>query len=113
MTAEIDPKTVRIRELNEALRKERKGGKIFFAGSLSQADLILKAGVYAAVAAAEVPADGDDPYGEADFGKVVVDGDKYLWKIDYYDKAMEYGSEDPSNPDITERVLSIFRAEDY
>lgn len=55
----------------------------------------------------------NDPYQEHDFGKVEVDGEKYFWKIDYYDMKLEYGSEDPSNASLTIRSLTIMRADEY
>jgi hypothetical protein len=56
---------------------------------------------------------GNDPYLERDFGAVTVRGQKYFFKIDYYDANLEYGSEDPSDPNKTRRVLTIMRAEEY
>jgi hypothetical protein len=55
----------------------------------------------------------NDPYGEHDFGKVTLDGSDHFFKIDYYDKDKQYGSEDASNPAITCRVVTIMNAEDY
>lgn len=52
-------------------------------------------------------------WGEHDFGKIVHNNTNYFWKIDYYDNNCEFGSEDPSNPDITTRVLTIMRADEY
>ena len=55
----------------------------------------------------------NDPYGEHDFGSIEHDGNKIFWKIDYYDKALEYGSEDPSDASQTTRVLTLMLAEEY
>jgi hypothetical protein len=56
---------------------------------------------------------GDDPYGERDFGSVVVDGRKIYWKIDYYDANLEFAAPDPTDPRATNRVLTIMLAEEY
>jgi hypothetical protein len=58
-------------------------------------------------------AEENDPYGEHDFGSVEFKGEKYFWKIDYYDESYEYGSEDPSNLVITRRVLTIMHSSEY
>lgn len=56
---------------------------------------------------------GNDVYQEHDFGMIEHSELKYFFKIDYYDTSMEYASDDPSNPDITTRVLTIMRADEY
>ena len=55
----------------------------------------------------------NDPYGEHDFGKVIVEYVSVFWKIDYYDQALEYHSEDAANPNMTIRILTILLAEEY
>ena len=55
----------------------------------------------------------DDPHEEHDFGAFEVDGNKIFFKIDYYDKTLTYYSPDPSDPSVTERVITIMLAEEY
>jgi hypothetical protein len=55
----------------------------------------------------------DDPYAEHDFGSFAHDGNTVFWKIDYYDHTFEFGSEDPADPRITHRVLTVMLAEEY
>jgi len=55
----------------------------------------------------------NDPYGEHDFGSVTVDGNKYFWKIDYYDQELKFHSPDKSDSNVTTRVLTIMLAEEY
>lgn len=55
----------------------------------------------------------DDPYGEHDFGAVNVAGEKFFFTIDYYDLSLQFGSEDPANPEKTARVMTVMRADEY
>ena len=57
--------------------------------------------------------EGNDPYKQHDFSRIEHLGINYFWKIDYYNLDMDAGSDDPSNPDITTRVLTIMRADEY
>ncbi len=54
-----------------------------------------------------------DPHGERAMGKVEVQGRAVWFKIDYYDAAFEYGSDDPANVEQTRRVLTVMFPEDY
>jgi hypothetical protein len=55
----------------------------------------------------------NNPHGERDFGSFTHDGKKVFWKIDYYDRNLDYGSEDPADPAKTRRVLTIMLASEY
>lgn len=55
----------------------------------------------------------NDPYGEHDFGAVELQGERYFWKIDYYDGSLTYGSHDPADTELTVRVLTIMHASEY
>lgn len=56
---------------------------------------------------------GNDVYQEHDFGMVEHSDLKYFFKIDYYDTSMEYASENPADENITIRVLTIMRTDEY
>ena len=55
----------------------------------------------------------NDPMGLHDFGSFDMFGKTFFWKIDYYDSNKEYGSEDPTDPEKTFRVLTVMLAEEY
>ena len=55
----------------------------------------------------------NNPYGERDFSRIEHQGINYFWKIDYYNKTMDAGSENPADETITIRVLTIMRADEY
>lgn len=55
----------------------------------------------------------NDPLGEHDFGSFDSDGQRFFWKIDYYDLNLEFGSADPADPSKTTRVLTLMLAAEY
>ena len=55
----------------------------------------------------------NDAHGERDFGEFQVRERRVWFKIDYYDLALEYGSNDPSDASKTRRVITIMLPEDY
>lgn len=52
----------------------------------------------------------NDPYGEHDFGSFEFDGYAVDWKIDYYDRQLQYHSPDAADPAVTRRVLTTMLA---
>ena len=55
----------------------------------------------------------NDPHQEHDFGSFEHDGERIFWKIDYFDPSLTQGSDDPSDPAQTVRVLTIMLASEY
>ena len=55
--------------------------------------------------------EGNDPYGEHDFGSLTINGDKLFWKIDYYDQELKFGQEPLSSE--CRRVLTVMLASEY
>ncbi|SEJ80644.1 Protein of unknown function [Sphingobium sp. AP50] len=55
----------------------------------------------------------NDPHGERDFGRFEFEGAVLYWKIDYYDRSLEFGSPNPADPNVTTRVLTILLADEY
>ena len=55
----------------------------------------------------------NDPHEEHDFGSFEADGQTIFFKIDYFDKSLTYHSPDPSDPAVTERVITIMLPDEY
>jgi hypothetical protein len=54
----------------------------------------------------------NDPHQEHDFGSFEVDGTTVFFKIDYYDNSLSMHSPDPSDPSVTQRVITVMLAEE-
>jgi Protein of unknown function (DUF3768). len=106
-------KSAKIAALNDALRKTLVGGKIVMTAGINALPDRTKAKVLSAVRLFADFNKDNDPHGEHDFAAFRVDGNRINFKIDYYDKSLEYGSEDPSDPATTTRVLTILLACEY
>ena len=57
--------------------------------------------------------DDDDPHNEHDMGFFEFEGERCMWKIDLYDTDLQGYSTNPTDPDVTRRVLTIIYACDY
>jgi len=104
-------KTAQIRALNDAFRTRLIGGQLLLTQGIagrSDAEEILQK-----VTAFSDFSEDNDPHGEHDFGAFEHRRDTIFWKINYYSRDLQTGSADPANPDITTRVLTIMRADEY
>jgi hypothetical protein len=103
----------RIRHLNDAFRRSFSGGKVMMTAGVAALPDSAREVVLEEVRKFAAFSGDNDPHGEHDFGSFEVDGRKVFWKIDYYDAAMEFGSEDPADPLKTTRLLTIMLASEY
>jgi hypothetical protein len=55
----------------------------------------------------------NDPHEEHDFGAFDADGYRIFFKIDYFDSTLTVHSPDPSDSNVTKRVITIMLAEEY
>lgn len=103
----------RIRALNDQLRAQHIGGRMIVTRSVAAMCQDGLNAIFAALRSFDAFDADNDPYGEHDMGSLEMGGVSLLWKIDYYDRALQYASPDPSNPTVTTRVLTVMLAEEY
>lgn len=102
-----------IATLNDKFRKSFTGGQVLLTAGIDSMSMDDKANILSMVRNFNDFNEDNDPYGEHDFGSFNYKGNKIFWKIDYYDLNYEFMSENPADPTITNRVLSILLAEEW
>jgi uncharacterized protein DUF3768 len=113
MTGKSQQVSARICTLNDQLRRLGRGGRIMITSGIQALDAAALARVLAAVAGFDAFTADNDPYGEHDCAILTVDDVRVLFKIDYYDRSLTYHSPDPSDPAVTERVMTVMLASEY
>jgi len=107
-------RTERVRDLNDAFRT---GGVAADRWMLTRGVAALGAVFVALATQAARDFDRFDadsgPWGEHDFGAFTFAGERLFWKIDYYDPSLSHGSNDPADPAVTARVLTVMLAHEY
>ena len=103
-------KTEMIRKLNDAFRTSFKGGKVMLTLGIRAKSDIEQTEILERVLNFHDFTKSNDPYGEHDMGRFDHNGEKIIWKIDYYDQNYRYMSENPADPNKTTRVLTIMDA---
>lgn len=106
-------KVTRIRALNDEFRTTFRNGRVVKTASVAALPNMVVAEALMQVASFDDFTLDNDPYGEHDFGAFELYSRTFFWKIDAYDREGKYGSEDPSDPGKTLRVLTLMLAEDY
>lgn len=102
-----------IATLNDNFRKSFIGGQVLLTAGIAAISSEDKTNIISMVQNFNDFTEDNNVYGERDFGSFDYKDEKILWKIDYYDLNHKYMSEDPSNPDITNRVLTIMTVYEY
>lgn len=106
-------RSARIRELNDRFRQTFIGGAVVTTPGVLALGRHDVAAILKRVREFDEFTEENDPYGEHDFLSFAYGEHTIFAKLDYYDRAMEQGSEDPADPEKTTRVLTILLAEEY
>jgi hypothetical protein len=107
-------KTKAIRALNDELRQNFTTGTALMTAGVAALGAEAVARIVKTIAVYDDFCHANDPYEEHDFGSFEADGHTIFFKIDYFDNSRSYyHSPDPSDPSVTERVITIMLAEEY
>lgn len=112
-TPTLQERQAKIARLNDNLRKTYQGGKVMQTCGFARLTPETQIAAHHAIQAFDEFDDDNDPYSEHDMAGLTIEGHRIFWKIDYYDQNLRFGSQDPANPDVTTRVLTIMLAEEY
>lgn len=102
-----------IRNKNDAFRKSFSGGRVLLTPGVTNLSAEDQQAVISAVTTFDDFSPANDPYGEHDFGAVTLEDAVFFWKIDYYDLDLQFGSSDPADDNVTCRVITVMRADEY
>ena len=102
-----------IKTLNDNFRKTFIGGRVMLTSGIRAKTQDEIAEILEKVRSFDNFTTANDPYGEHEFGSFDYKGQKIFFKIDYYDKNLQYLSEDPADDSKTIRTLTIMLAEDW
>ena len=108
-----NPQAEAIRDLNDWFRCTLEGGAVLLTAGVVALGGEAQARIIEAVRAFDDFTPENDPHGEHDFGSLEVDGEQIFFKLDYYDLTRAIHSENPADPSVTERVLTIMLASEY
>jgi hypothetical protein len=105
--------TDRIRALNDELRQHLLGGGAVMTPGIAALGSDAVKRLIQTIATFDDFCTANDPHGEHDFGCFDFDGTPVMFKIDYYDKNLNFHSPNPADPAVTERVITIMLADEY
>jgi len=106
-------RTQRIRELNDELRQHLLGGLAVMTPGVAALGQQAVERIVQTISVFDDFCHANDPHEEHDFGAFKAEGRTVFFKIDYFDKILTHHSPDPSDPSVTERVITIMLADEY
>ncbi len=102
-----------IKILNDKFRKTLLGGKVMLTRGIYSKGQACINEILQGVKAFNNFNSKNDPYNEHDYGSFEYDGEKIMWKIDYYDRNLRFLSDDTADISKTIRVMTVMLAEEY
>jgi hypothetical protein len=103
----------RIRALNDELRQNLGTGLAFMTPGVAALGQEAVDRIVKTIAIYDDFCHANDPHEEHDFGSFDANGQTIMFKIDYYDQELALHSPDPSDPNVTRRVITIMLASEY
>jgi hypothetical protein len=103
----------RLRALNDQLRTTFVGGAVMITQGVEAIPIPRRKLILEQVRQFAAFTPDNDPYGEHDCAILEAEGEKIMFKIDYYDRDVKFHSPDPTDPAVTTRVLTIMLACEY
>ncbi len=102
-----------IRAQNDDLRKHLLGGGAVITAGIAALGPEAVARLVRTIAVFDDFCHANDPHEEHDFGSFRFDNVEVIFKIDYYDKSLNFHSPNPADPSVTERMITVMRADEY
>jgi hypothetical protein len=102
-----------IRALNDELRKHLLGGGAVITAGIAELGPQAVERLVKTIAVFDDFCHANDPHEEHDFGSFRFDNVDVIFKIDYYDKSLNFHSPNPADPSVTERIITIMKADEY
>ncbi len=109
----METKTEQIRTLNDQLRQNFSEGIAVLTNGVAALGAEAVSRIVKTIAVYDDFCHANDPYEEHDFGSFEANGHQIFFKIEYYDPTLSQHSDDPADPDVTKRVITIMLAEEY
>lgn len=111
--ADLDKRQMRVRVLNDSFRTNMVGGRWMITSGVKSLGALAVGAIIEDVRSFNSFDRDNDPHQEHDFGSIEWAGQRIFFKIDCYDKQLEYGSPDPADPNVTARVITVMLASEY